>query len=160
MIQPDPSSKGVTTAVWQPNTPARLIVVEDDDMLRELLTTKLLDDGYEVYGASSSRELLRLLAAGGCTIPPVDGADLIIVDQYLPDASGLDIIRRLRGARSRIPFLLMTGLPTPDLLSETRRLRVPLLIKPFSLSDLSTAALLLLLTVDAGRHDKHSVAVI
>ena len=160
MIQSDPGSKGVTTAVWQPNTPARIIVAEDDDTLRELLMSKLLDDGYEVYGASSSHELLRLLADGGCTIPPVDGADLIIVDQYLPDASGLDIIRRMRGARSRIPFLLMTALPTTDLLSETRRLRVPLLVKPFSLSDLSNAALLLLLTVDAWHHDKHPVAVI
>ena len=101
-----------------------------------------------------------MLADGGCTIPPVDGADLIVVDQYLPDLLGIDIIRRMRGARSRIPFLLMTALPTKELFSETRRLRVPLLVKPFSLCDLSNAALLLLLTIGSWHRDKQPLAVI
>ena len=155
-----PSSTSATAHLWQRKALARVVVAEDDHVLRELLMAKLLDDGYEVYGASSAHELLRLLADAGCTIPPVDGADLIVVDHYLPDLSGLDIIRRMRAARSRIPFLLMTSRPTKELLSETKRLRVPLLVKPFSVYDLSNAALLLLLTSVSSHDDRQPVAVL
>src|SRR5262245_40287707 len=79
-------ASGVTRA-WRPTTPARIVVAEDDRALRALVIAKLLDDGHEVYGASSAPGLLRLLAAGGSTIPPLDGADLIVLDQDLPGSS-------------------------------------------------------------------------
>ena len=158
MPRSNESSTGEAAPFWQPSTPARIVVAEEDDASRELLTSRLLDDGYEVYGASSAHELLHLLA--GCTIPPVHGADLIVIDQYLPDMSGLDMIRRMRRAQSSIPFLLMTARPTQELVSESKRLRVPLLVKPFSLSDLSNAALLLLLTVTLPRDNTQPEAAI
>ena len=132
--------------IWRPTTPARIVVAEDDAELRELVIATLLDDGHEVYGASSASGLLRLLAAGGSTIPPLDGADLIVLDQQLPGLSGIEIIRRLRIARSRIPFLLIAAHPTTELLREAKQFRVPVLVRPFSLSDLSDAALLLMIT--------------
>ena len=132
--------------LWRPTTPARIVVAENDAGLRELVMAKLLDDGHEVYAASSASGLLRLLAAGGCTIPPVDGADLIVLDQQLPGSSGIEIVRRLRLARSHIPFLLLAAHPTGELLREAKHLRVPVLAKPFSLSELSDTALLLMIT--------------
>jgi DNA-binding response OmpR family regulator len=160
MPRSDESSTGAPAPFWHPSTPARIVVAEGDDELRDLLMSKLLDEGYEVHGVSSAHELLHLLAAAGCTIPPVDGAELIVVDQNLPYMSGLDLIRSMRRAHSRIPFLLMTALPTRELVSESKRLRVPLLVKPFSLSDLSNAALLLLLTVAVPPDDKELVAIV
>ncbi len=135
----------VGAPLWQPSAPARIVVAEDNLDMRALLMARLLDDGHEVYGASSARELVHLLAEGGCTIPPFDGADLIVLDQALPGLSGIEIIRRMRSANSKIPLLLMTAFPTSELLGETRRYRVPFLIKPFSLTDLSNAALLLMI---------------
>jgi DNA-binding response OmpR family regulator len=146
MQQPDDSPTGSAGDLWQPTAPARIVVAEDDHVLRELVMGRLLDDGHEVYGASSASELLHLLAAAGCTIPPLDGADLIVLDQDLPGLPGIEIIRRLRCARSPIPILLMIARPTRELQRETKLLRVPLLVKPFSPSDLSNAALLLMLT--------------
>jgi two-component system, OmpR family, response regulator RegX3 len=140
----DQSLTSARTPLAQPRAPSRVVVAENDDILRELLVTKLRDDGYEAYGAASAHDLLHLLAAAGCTIPPLDGADLIVVDHFLPGLSGLDFIRRMRSARSPIPFLLMTALDTRELVQEARRLRVTLLVKPFSLADLSDAARLLL----------------
>ena len=132
--------------VWRPTTPARIVVAQDDAELRELVMATLLDDGHEVYGASSASGLLHLLAAGGSTIPPLDGADLIVLDQQLPGMSGIEIIRRMRIARSRIPFLLIAAHPTTELLREAEQFRVPVLVRPFSLSELSDAALLLMIT--------------
>jgi DNA-binding response OmpR family regulator len=144
MHESDEKSMCGVTAYWQPSAPARIVVVEDDDAHRNLVIAKLLDDGHDVYGASSASGLLRLLADGGATIPPLDGADLIVLDQQLP-GSGIEIIRRLRNARSKIPLLLMASRLTSALVQETKRFRVPILEKPFSLSDLSHAALLLLM---------------
>jgi DNA-binding response OmpR family regulator len=146
MAQFDAGSTADTVSLWQQRTPARVVVAEDDDALRELVMGRLLDDGHEVYAASSAPELVHLLAEAGSTIPPLDGVDLIVLDHELPGMSGLEIIRRLRGARSRIPLLLMTAFATTELMRETRRLGVALLAKPFSLSELSNAALILMLT--------------
>jgi DNA-binding response OmpR family regulator len=150
----DENRTNSAASLWQPSAPARIVVAEDDPALRELVVARLLDDGHEVYGASSASELLHLLAEGGSTIPPVDGADLIVLDEYLPGLSGIEIIRRLRLAHSTIPLLLMTALPTSELLQETKHFRVPVLVKPFSLSDLSNAALLLMIMRTSG-HDEY-----
>jgi DNA-binding response OmpR family regulator len=158
MRRPEDSTTSNEDPRWQPSVPARIIVAEDDPDLRELVMGKLLDDGHEVYAASSASGLLHLLAAAGSTIPPVDGADLIVLDQDLPGLSGIDIIGRLRRARSRIPFLLMTAFPTPELIRETKRFRVPILVKPFSLSDLSNAALLLMLVSTSCRVEPRPTA--
>jgi two-component system OmpR family response regulator len=146
MHESDEKSMRGVAPYWQPSAPARIVVVENDDAHRNLVIAKLLNDGHEVHGASSASGLLRLLADGGATIPPLDGADLIVLDQQLPGRSGIEIIRRLRSARSKIPLLLMASRPTSALAQETKRFRVPILEKPFSLSDLSHAALLLLIT--------------
>ncbi|HMI89578.1 MAG TPA: response regulator [Polyangiaceae bacterium] len=156
----DEARPACVAPLWQPSEPARIIVTQDDPELRELVMTKLLDDGHEVYGASSARELLHLLAAAGSTIPPLDGADLIVLDQDLRDLSGIEIIRRLRGARSKIPLLLMAGFPSRELLRETKTLRVPILVKPFPLSDLSNAALLLMLMSTTGASDLRKSATL
>ena len=160
MHERDESPTGSLGRVWQPRAPARIVVAEDNDDLRELVMERLLDDGHEVYGASCATELLHLLAAAGSTIPPLDGAHLIVLDQHLPGLSGIEIVRRLRNARSRIPFLLMTAFPTDELLRETKLLRVPILVKPFSLSDLSNAALLLLLMNVSPSDDRRPQAAV
>ena len=146
MPQPDESSRRDVPPLLRERSPARIVVAERDAALRELIIAQLLDDGHEVYGASSVYELLHLLAAGGSTIPPVDGADLIVLDENLPGMSGLEIVRRLRGARSRIPMLLLTASHSSELLRETARLGIQILVKPFSPADLSNSALLLMLT--------------
>ncbi len=88
--------------------PATILVVEDDAATRTFLADNLTADGYELLVAESARDALRLLET---RFP-----DLALVDVGLPDASGLDILRRVReadGVASRIdpalPFVLLTG---------------------------------------------------
>jgi DNA-binding response OmpR family regulator len=85
-----------------------ILVVEDDHATRTFLADNLTADGYELLVADCASEALRLLET---RFP-----DLALVDVGLPDASGFELLRRVRaadGVASRIdpatPFVLITG---------------------------------------------------
>src|SRR3954469_7319989 len=69
------------------DTPATILVAEDDATTRTFLADELSADGYELLVAESARDALRLL---GTKFP-----DLVILDVGLPDGSGLDVVRRV-----------------------------------------------------------------
>jgi DNA-binding response OmpR family regulator len=88
--------------------PATILVVEDDAATRTFLADNLTADGYELLVADNAADALRLLE----TKYP----DVAIVDLGLPDASGFEVLRRVRqadGVASRIdpttPLVLLTG---------------------------------------------------
>lgn len=90
------------------DTPATILVAEDDATTRTFLADELTADGYELLVADCAKDALRLLET---KFP-----DLAIVDVGLPDASGLEVVRRVRdadGVTSRIdpatPLLLLSG---------------------------------------------------
>ena len=85
-----------------------LLLVEDDHALRTFLADNLTADGYEVLVSDCARDALRLLET--------KSPDLLLLDLGLPDASGLEVLARLRsadGVTSRMdpgtPVLLRTG---------------------------------------------------
>ena len=79
----------------------RLLVIEDDDTLRESLTAQLTDAGYAVEQAADGREGLYFAMEY-----PVD---LAIIDLGLPEVSGLDIIREAREKGKTYPILILTA---------------------------------------------------
>lgn len=80
--------------------PARILVVDDDLQLRELLVGYLGDNGYVVRAVPDAAALREVLAVWPC--------DLLILDLMLPGEDGLSICRALR-ARSRLPILMLTA---------------------------------------------------
>ena len=87
---------------------ATILVVEDDAATRTFLADNLTADGYELLVAESAQHGLRLLET---KFP-----DLALVDIGLPDASGLEVLRRVREADGiatrldpRTPLVLLTG---------------------------------------------------
>jgi DNA-binding response OmpR family regulator len=87
---------------------ATILVVEDDDATRTFLADNLTADGYDLLVAGCARDGLRLLET---KFP-----DVVLVDVGLPDASGYELLRRVRaadGVASRIdpstPLMLITG---------------------------------------------------
>ena len=84
------------------NTPAHILIVDDDPEIRSLLARYLGGQGLRISVASDRRECESQIAE---SIP-----DLIVLDVQLPDGSGLDICRALRDRRSRIPVILLTAL--------------------------------------------------
>ncbi len=87
----------------------RVLLVEDDLRVREVLSAYLAVDGWEVTEAVDG---VDGLAAAQATHP-----DLIVTDMMMPNLDGLSMVRQLRqddGLR-RVPVLLISGHPEPDL---------------------------------------------
>lgn len=79
----------------------RLLVVEDDTPLRELLRRGLTEDGHVVDTLADGRECEAYLA---------DGAyDVLLLDLNLPHEDGLSILRRLRSGGNATPVLILTA---------------------------------------------------
>jgi two-component system phosphate regulon response regulator OmpR len=79
----------------------RLLVVDDDPKLRELLHRYLVAQQFEVALAADATSMNRLLQR--------ERWDLIILDLMLPGEDGLSIVRRLRGANDRTPIIILTA---------------------------------------------------
>ena len=80
---------------------ARLLVVEDEPTILELLSGSLRFAGFDVLTAASGREALRL---AGASRP-----DLILLDVMLPDGDGFDVVRALRAGGPRVPVIFLTA---------------------------------------------------
>jgi DNA-binding response OmpR family regulator len=79
----------------------RLLLVEDNDRLRETLATGLKSQGYAVDTAADGNEGWRLASEAA--------HDLIILDRMMPGLDGLEVLRRLRTSGSSVPVLLLTA---------------------------------------------------
>ena len=79
----------------------RILVVDDDDGIREVLCDYLGQHGYQARGAASAAEMDRALAEGP--------TDLIVLDLMMPGEDGLSICRRLRAAGDQTPIIMLTA---------------------------------------------------
>ena len=85
-----------------PKTPeARLLVVDDEPSIRELLTASLRFAGFEVVPAADGAEALRLAEQ--------QRPDLVVLDVMLPDLDGFAVVRRLRERGRDMPVLFLTA---------------------------------------------------
>jgi two-component system, OmpR family, response regulator QseB len=80
---------------------ARLLLVEDDPQLTDLLLTLLSDEGYDVEVARDGQRGLHL----GLT----QSHDVLVVDRGLPALEGVDLVRRLRSRGVSAPVLILTA---------------------------------------------------
>ena len=79
----------------------RIIVVDDDARIRDLLRRYLSQEGFEVLLAEDAKALNRLLTR--------ETVDLIVLDLMLPGEDGLSICRRLRAANDQTPIIMLTA---------------------------------------------------
>ena len=100
---------------------SRILVVDDEPVVRGLVAELLGDAGHEVVTAASGEEALGLL----------DGIDLLVCDAGLPGISGEAVVETARERRPKLPGVLMTGDP-----AEPRR---GFLAKPFAHAELLAA---------------------
>ena len=81
--------------------PARVLVVDDEATIRDLLSGSLRFDGFEVVTAASGAEAVRAAAR----FRP----DLILLDVMMPDGDGFEVARRLRAGPGGIPVVFLTA---------------------------------------------------
>ena len=83
--------------------PSRLLIVDDNEMNRDMLARRLARKGYVIGLADSARDLLPRVKE--------DGIDLVLLDIEMPEVSGLDALQSLRGSYSPndLPIIMVTA---------------------------------------------------
>lgn len=111
----------------------KILVVDDESVIRDLLSDILSDEGYAVHTAPSGGRALDLLRDD-------DEFILLFTDIMMPEMDGIELIRKARGVRPEIIPIVMTGYAT----LESARAAVKegaydYVLKPFSLSEVKLA---------------------
>jgi len=84
-----------------PESKTKILVVDDDLRLRELLNRYLSEQGFSVRAVSDATDMNRQLAR--------ERYDLMVLDLMLPGEDGLSICRRLRGSNETMPIIMLTA---------------------------------------------------
>lgn len=107
---------------------ARILVVDDEPYITDLLVAALRFEGFDVDVAASGTEALAKAGAGH---------DLVLLDVMLPDIEGTEVCRRLRSRGIHIPVLFLTARDgTEDKVAGLRMGGDDYVAKPFSLDEL------------------------
>ena len=85
---------------------SRILVVDDDQVIRTLMTEILNDAGYEVITAAGGQEAVGLLER--------DRIDLIITDLIMPDLNGIEVLRTAIALDPDYRVIIITGYPCSE----------------------------------------------
>jgi two-component system OmpR family response regulator len=108
--------------------PPRVLVVDDEESLADLLTLALQYEGWEVRSAGSGSEAVRIAREFA--------PDAMLLDLLLPDFDGIEVLRRLRADSCDVPVLFLSA--RDDVEDRSAGLSAGAqgyLTKPFSLDD-------------------------
>ena len=110
----------------------RVLIVEDEARLRDVLLTSVSELGYSASGARSGEEASRMMAD--------DPRDIVVLDLHLPGMDGLEFFELIRQRWPKTQVIILTGLGDLEAAQHAVRLDVvDFLTKPASLGDLELA---------------------
>lgn len=132
-------------------TPYHILLVEDEAAIRDFVRKRLLAEGYRVSEAENIKEVGMLLQKGH--------PDLIVLDIMLPDGSGLELCRDLRGI-TRAPVLFATSLGEKSQIVQGLRAGADdYIVKPFDVDELVARIEALLRRVERMQAGKPSPSI-
>ena len=99
----------------------RVLVVDDDEDVRDTLARALEDEGYGAASAATGPEALELVRR---EVP-----DVVLLDLKLPGMGGPEVLKEIRKRHPDLPVVIVTGYPDSDLMAEAMRYS-PLLLLP------------------------------
>lgn len=103
---------------------SKVLIIDDEPSVGDALRLVLEEKGYEVVLINNGR--------GGLEVSHKQHFSFVIVDLYLTDAYGLDLIKEIHERQPQLPILLITGHGSPEVFAAARRLgAVGALSKPF-----------------------------
>ncbi len=110
-------------------TEGHILVVDDDFMLRQMLTRLLVRQGYQVSAAGSVAEARSILARGGL--------DLVLTDLQMPGEDGLTLLSEVRQRYPALPVVMLTAHGSMEVVVQAlRRGANDFLTKPYQISEL------------------------
>ena len=108
---------------------AKVLVVDDEQVVLDSVERHLKRDGYEIRKALSGAEALAVLDA--------EGADVVVTDLMMPGMDGLELLSRIRGEGGGPPVIMITGYATMrTALMALRKGAFDYIAKPFTRSEL------------------------
>lgn len=117
---------------------ARILVIDDDPEVVDILVTTLRDEGYGVRGALTSDEGLKLVI--------LSRPDLVLLDIMLPGMNGIEVLKRIRSINPTIKVVMVTGNTDPVLAREALELGALAYVdKPFDFAYLKRIVAMALL---------------
>jgi CheY-like chemotaxis protein len=116
------------TAVPAQPRPPRVLLVDDERGVREMLQEAVSSFGYDVTAAPSGAAALERFLQ--------DPYDLVVTDLMMPGMSGWELAARLQAADARLPIVILTGFGA-NLEDEARRRGIVLMHKPAPLERLA-----------------------
>jgi two-component system response regulator AtoC len=106
-----------------------ILIVDDDELIRSMLTGFFAQLEYEVTTAGNGEDALSKYVPGKF--------DLVISDLMMPDMDGLTLLKRLTAIDNRVLFFLITGYPTLETAVDAiKNGAYDYVVKPFNLEDL------------------------
>jgi len=107
----------------------QVLVVDDEDIVRELLTEILRRAGFDVHGTASAAEALTYLDS--------TDAAVVITDIVMPHYSGLELLRDLKKSRPDTPVIVATGAASQETIEQAQQTGAfSILTKPFTHAEL------------------------
>lgn len=108
----------------------KILLVEDDSSLRDVLTTVLENDGFAVTAQPDAESAISCLRK--------DTYSVVLSDFKLPEKNGIDLLREVREFSKNLPFIIMTAYGTIDIATTAMKLGAnDFIAKPFEPEDLS-----------------------
>ncbi|MEF9438398.1 MAG: response regulator, partial [Candidatus Mariimomonas ferrooxydans] len=103
----------------------KILVIDDEKIVRISCERTLATEGYEVTSASSANEALELFKK--------NSFDLILLDIKMPDMDGIEVLKKIKEARPGTNVIMITGYSTVDTAVKTLKLgAINYLEKPFT----------------------------
>ena len=107
---------------------ARILIVDDDAAIRELLKEFFQGLGYEITTAANGSEALTVISQ--------HDFDCVMSDHVMPNMNGLELLEQIRELGKKVPFLMITGYPTIEIAVEVmKRGAYDYITKPLQLED-------------------------
>ena len=111
------------------NRQITILIVEDDQDLREVLATSLRNEGYQVISAQDSDEAIASVKARKVNI--------VFMDICLPDMNGVKVYKAIKKIQPAVTTVMMTGFFVQDLVDEAISAGAyDILYKPFTMDDI------------------------
>ncbi len=109
----------------------RILVVDDEEIIRQLLVRTFGENGYHVEAIEDAEAVLKRIKEGSF--------NLLIIDLKMPKVGGMDVLKEMKNVNPYIEVIIITGYPTIELAVEAVKIGAfDFICKPFDLEQMKT----------------------
>lgn len=111
---------------------SRILIVDDEEQICEMLNDFLVDQGYETFSATTGEEALRLVKEAR--------PHLMLLDIRMPEMGGIEILRKVRAIDHEVGIIMITGYHDIEIAQQALKLGASdFVTKPIDLTYLETS---------------------